>query len=145
MMKNFKTNDKNDPRVFANSINFKENKTIFKKIFLHYVVTENDKCPPWSIQSSKMLHDNKKKTIYYDNALLKYTIFQFSIFQNCLIRPKCKKKVRVFAPNILDTKNLGSSISVPYFFDLNKDKNFTLTNRFFVSENPYLQVNIIKL
>ena len=32
---------------------------------------ENDKCPPWTIQASKMLHDNKKKTIYYDNAVIK--------------------------------------------------------------------------
>ena len=41
-----------------------------KKYFLLYVITENDKCL-WSIQSSKMLHDNKKKTIYYDNAVIK--------------------------------------------------------------------------
>ena len=33
-------------------------------------------------------------------------------------------------------KNLGSGITVPYFFGLNKDKNFTLTNKFYVSENP---------
>ena len=35
-----------------------------------------------------------------------------------------------------DTKNLGSGFSIPYFFDLGLDKNFTLTNRLYVSENP---------
>ena len=37
---------------------------------------------------------------------------------------------------ISDTKNLGPSISVPYFFAINEDGNFTLTNRFFERENP---------
>ena len=32
---------------------------------------ENDKCPPWTIQATQMLHDSKKKTIYYDNAIVK--------------------------------------------------------------------------
>ena len=31
------------------------------------------------IQASKMLHDNIKKTIYYDNALIKFMIYQFFI------------------------------------------------------------------
>ena len=39
---------------------------------------KNDKCPPWTIQSTKMLHDSKKKTIYYDNALIK--IYDIPVF-----------------------------------------------------------------
>ena len=39
---------------------------------------KNDKCPPWTIQSSKMLHDKKKKTIYYDNALIK--VYDIPVF-----------------------------------------------------------------
>ena len=136
--KNFKTNDKNDPRVFANSINLKKNKTIFNKnIFTLCGFRENDKCPPWSIQSSKMLHDNKKKTIYYDNALLKiYDIPVFYFPKLSHPDPSVKRRSGFCFQHTQDTKNLGSSISVPYFFALNEDKNFTLTNRFFVSENP---------
>ena len=135
---NFKTNDKNDPRVFANSVTFKENKTIFNKnIFTLCGYRKNDKCPPWSIQSSKMLHDNKKKTVYYDNALLKiYDIPVFYFPKMSHPDPSVKRRSGFLLPTYSDTKSLGSSISVPYFFDLNKDKNFTLTNRFFVSENP---------
>ena len=49
------------------------------KVFLHYVITDkNDKCPPWSVQASNMRHDNKKKTIYYDNALIK--VYDIPIF-----------------------------------------------------------------
>ena len=39
-------------------------------------------------------------------------------------------------PSYSDTKNLGSSVSIPYFFALNQDKNFTLTNKLYASENP---------
>ena len=39
-------------------------------------------------------------------------------------------------PSFSDSNNLGPGISIPYFFDLNKDKNFTLTTRMFASENP---------
>ena len=37
-----------------------------------------------------------------------------------------------------DTKNLGSGISIPYFFDLGVDKNFTITNRLYATENPLI-------
>ena len=33
---------------------------------------ENDKCPPWEIKASKMLHDKEKKTVFYDNAIIKF-------------------------------------------------------------------------
>ena len=39
-------------------------------------------------------------------------------------------------PGFADTKNLGSSVTVPYYLALDKDKDFTLTNRFFASEHP---------
>ena len=35
-----------------------------------------------------------------------------------------------------DTKNLGTGVSLPYFFALSHDKNFTLTNKFFDKEHP---------
>ena len=60
-----KVNDKNKPRIFANSFQINNNKNTFNKsIFTLCDYRDGDKCPPWSIQSTKMLHDNKKKTIY---------------------------------------------------------------------------------
>ena len=38
-------------------------------------------------------------------------------------------------PTIYDTKNLGTGISIPYFFNISKDKNFTLTSRLYAREN----------
>ena len=60
--KDFKIHSDNKPRVFANTLKIDDQKTVFdKSIFTFCDYRENDKCPPWTIQSSKMVHDNKKK------------------------------------------------------------------------------------
>ena len=33
---------------------------------------------------------------------------------------------------------MGSGISIPYFWAINHDKNFTVTSRLFVDENPLM-------
>ena len=134
----FKINEKNKPRIFANSIEIKRDRNLFKKsIFTLCNYRDNDKCPPWTIQASKMLHDNKKKTIYYDNALVKvYDIPIFYIPKLSHPDPTVERRSGFLPPSFSDTKNLGFGMSIPYFFAVGDDKNFTLTNRFFVSENP---------
>ena len=58
----FKINKKNKPRIFANSVKLDKNTNYFNKgIFTLCDYRPNDKCPPWSIQSSKILHDKEKK------------------------------------------------------------------------------------
>ena len=90
------------------------------------------------LQASKILHDNKKKTIYYDNAIIK--IYDIPIFYFPKLShpdPTVDRRSGFLPPTFYDTKNLRmQELSVPYFFALDKDKNFTLTNKFYVSENP---------
>ncbi|MDC2987083.1 hypothetical protein OAY20_03185 [Candidatus Pelagibacter bacterium] len=134
----FKIKEENNPRVFANSMSLKKDIRSFEKnIFTLCGYRENDKCPPWSIQSTKMLHNKEKKTIYYDNALLK--IYNIPIFYFPKLShpdPSVDRRSGFLIPSYSDTKNLGSSISIPYFFAINHDKNFTLTNKLYASENP---------
>ncbi len=136
--KEFKIKSKNQPRVFANTVSLnKNNKSFTKSKFTLCNYRENDKCPPWTIQSTKMLHDSKKKTIYYDNAIIKvYDIPIFYIPKLSHPDPSVDRRSGFLTPAFYDSKNLGEGISVPYFFNFGKDKNFTLTNRFYVSENP---------
>ena len=136
----FKIHPKNKPRIFANSLKLDNEKNIFNKgIFTLCDFRKNDKCPPWSIQSTKILHDNKKKTIYYDNALIKVydiPIFYFPRFSHP--DPSVDRRSGFLPASIMSTKNLGEGVSIPYFFDLAKNKNFTLTNRVYSSENPLI-------
>ncbi|MDC0530117.1 LptA/OstA family protein [Pelagibacteraceae bacterium] len=135
---NFKINDKNKPRIFANSMSINKNKSKFNKsIFTLCDYRKNDKCPPWSIQATEMLHDNKKKTIYYDNAVIKvYDIPIFYIPRLSHPDPSVKRRSGFLPPSFSDSKNLGFGVSVPYFFAVNEDKNFTFTNRIYSTENP---------
>ena len=126
----------NKPRIFANAAQINNQQSIYNKsIFTMCNYRKNDKCPPWSIQSSKILHDNQKKTIYYDNALIKvYDIPIFYLPKLSHPDPTVERRSGFLPPTISDTKNLGSSIYLPYFFAINDDKNFTLTNRIFTKE-----------
>ena len=109
-----KVNPKNKPRVFANAIRLSTKKSVFNKsIFTICDYRENDKCPPWTIQASKMLHDNIKKTIYYDNALIKvYDIPIFYIPKLSHPDPTVDRRTGFLTPSFLDTKNLGSGLTI---------------------------------
>ncbi len=136
--KNLKFNSENNPRIFANSMEMDNQKSSYNKsVFTICKYRKNDKCPPWSIQSSKMLHDNKKKTIYYDNAVVKiYDIPIFYIPKLSHPDPTVDRRSGFLVPSLSNSKNLGTGFTIPYFWALGNDKNFTLTNTFYDSENP---------
>ena len=75
----YKINKNNEPRFFANNIvKVKGSSSFNKGVFTYCKNREDDKCPPWILQSEKIKHDNASKTIYYENAVLK--IYDFPIF-----------------------------------------------------------------
>ena len=135
----FKINIDNKPRIFANTVSIKNENTSFgKSIFTMCNYRKNDKCPPWSILAKEMLHDKKKKTIYYKNAVVKvYDIPIFYVPKLSHPDPTVDRRSGFLPPSFSDTKNLGFSVAVPYFFAVDLDKNFTLTSRLFANENPF--------
>jgi LPS-assembly protein len=134
----FKVNENNKPRIFGNTLNISNSVSTFNKsVFTLCDYRKNDACPPWSIQASKMLHDSKKKTIYYDNAVIKF--FDIPIFYLPKLShpdPTVNRKSGFLPPSFSDTKNLGASLTLPYFWALSDDKNLTITNRLFVDDHP---------
>ena len=92
-----------------------------------------------------MLHDNKKKTIYYDNAVIK--IYDIPIFYFPRLShpdPTVERRSGFLPPAISDSKNLGLGVSVPYFFAIDVDKNFTLKVKSLIQKIHCLLENIIK-
>ena len=134
----FKIDKRNKPRIFSNAVKLSNKLSSFdKSVFTICDYRKSDKCPPWSIQSTKMLHDNTKKTIYYDNAVVK--IYDIPIFYFPKLShpdPTVDRRSGFLPPSLFNSKNLGSGLSIPYFFDLAPDKNFTLKSRLYVDENP---------
>ena len=134
----FKENKDNKPRIFANTVSISKNKKIFdKSVFTTCNYRDEDKCPPWTINASEIEHDNKKKTIYYNNAVLKiYDIPLFYFPKLFHPDPSVKRRSGFLAPTLVSGKNLGTGLAIPYFWDVANDKNFTFTNRIYAKENP---------
>ena len=106
-----------------------EKRRFKKSIFTICNYRENDKCPPWTIQSSKMLHDNKKKTIYYTNAVIK--IYNIPIFYSPMLfhpDPSVERRTGFLLPTLTRSKNLGQGLVAPFFWDLNKDMGWKNKN-----------------
>ncbi len=135
-----KNNTENDPRFFANTVSITKNKSIFNKgIFTYCKIDEEKDCPPWTIQSEKIEHSSTQKTIYYKNAVLKvydFPIFYFPKFSHP--DPSVKRKSGFLAPNFQTNTTVGSGISVPYFVNISRDKDLTLTPKLYFNENPLL-------
>ena len=127
----FKINSKNDPRVFANTMRLNKESSSFKKsVFTLCELKDDEKCPPWTLLASDMTHDNKKKTIYYENAVIK--IYDIPIFYLPFLShpdPSVKRRTGLLPPTLSDSKNLGAGVSIPFFWSVNNDKNFTVTSK----------------
>ena len=87
---------------------------------------------------------SKKKTIYYDNSVLKVYDIPILYFPKLSHPdPSVDRRSGFLPPSFSDSKHLGFGVSVP-IFALNKDKNLTITSRFYNSENPLFLVLITK-
>ena len=134
----FKINPNNKPRILANTVKIdKEKKSFGKSVFTICNYRKKDKCPPWTIKASEMIHDEKKKTVYYNNAIIK--IYDIPIFYAPKLShpdPSVDRRSGFLLPKFSDSKNLGSGLSIPYYYAKGKDKDFTFTNNFYLNENP---------
>ena len=126
------------PRIFANTVKISDTEDTYNKsIFTICDYRKKDKCPPWSIQATEMLHNKQNKTIYYDKAVIKF--YDFPIFYLPKLShpdPSVDRRSGFLPPTFGNSKNLGSAVEIPYFWALDKEKDLTFKNKFFVSENP---------
>ena len=133
-----KSNINNEPRLFANTMSLSEKTNILEKgIFTYCKIRDKGKCPPWTLQSKKIRHDLAKKTIYYDNVVLK--VYDFPIFYAPKFShpdPTVKRRSGLLAPSLVNSTTLGSGIIMPYFWNLGSDKDLTFTPKLLLNENP---------
>ena len=133
-------NARHEPRFFANTMSLSEKTNTFEKgIFTYCKNREGDKCPPWTLQSKKIKHDLTKKTIYYDNVVLK--VYDFPIFFSPKFShpdPTVKRRSGLLVPSLTNSTTLGSGFATPYFWNIAKDKDLTLTPKLYLKENPLL-------
>ena len=92
--------------------------TFKKSIFTICDYRTNDKCPPWTIQAGKMLHDNEKKRKRYTMIVTLIKIYDVPIFYFPKLShpdPSVDRRSGFLVPTFHNTKNLGEGISVLTF------------------------------
>ena len=127
----------NDPKLKGNSVVYENNKTLIKKgIFTS--CKDNNECPPWAITSKEIIHDKDKKEIQYKNAWLKIYNIPVLYFPRFFHPdPTVDRKSGFLMPAFSDSKNLGTSVNIPYFFAISDSQDLTFKPRFF-SNNEFL-------
>ncbi len=136
--KSMKADVRNNPRIFANSILIdKGNSSVQKGVFTYCQFRENNKCPPWELRAKEIKHNSTKKTVYYDNAILKvydFPIFYFPKFSHP--DPSVNRRSGFLIPTLSNSTNMGAGIDIPYFWNIANDKDITFTPRFHSSNEP---------
>ena len=127
---NIKT-DQNQPRLKGNTIFYKKDTTKVKQgVFT--TCKKDDDCPPWVLSASKIEHNKVKKTVNYENALLKIydvPVFYFPKFFHP--DPTVKRQSGFLVPAFSQSNNLGNYISIPYFNVISNSSDLTFTPRFY--------------
>jgi len=135
--KDLKTDERNEPRFAANSATISQDNTVFEKgVFTSCKERENEKCPPWIIRAKKIEHNTAKKTIYYTDAVMKiydFPVFYFPKFFHP--DPSVKRQSGFLVPGFSDNSMVGFGTTVPYFWAMDKDRDMTITPKFYAKEN----------
>ena len=88
-------------------------------------------------KSKKIKHNSSKKTVYYDNAVLKiydFPIFYFPKFSHP--DPTVDRRSGFLIPTFTSSSNMGAGIDIPYFWNIADDKDITFTPRVHSSNEP---------
>ncbi|MDC0419336.1 hypothetical protein OAM11_01830 [Candidatus Pelagibacter sp.] len=132
-------NSDNDPRLKAKSVKIKDQTSFLKKGIFTSCSKDND-CPPWSMYAEEIEHNKIDQTIKYKNAWLKIydrPVVYFPRFSHP--DPTVKRKSGFLPPTFSSSKNIGSSVTIPYFHVLSQNKDMTLKPKLFLNNEIVLQ------
>ena len=132
-------NKDNDPRLVANSAFISEEKSDFINSVFTTCKKRGGKCPPWALQSKKISHDKAKKTIYYENAVLKiYDIPLFFFPKFFHPDPSVKRQSGFLIPFLTDKTTVGTGFALPYFWAMGEDRDITFTPKIYTNHKSLL-------
>ena len=132
-------NPENNPRLKGVSAKKNDNLiTIKKGIFTS--CNSDKKCPPWSLQASKIKHDSNKKQLIYENAILKVYDLPILYFPKFFHPdPSVIRQTGFLKPQLNNSNILGNSLTLPYYYVSSINKDLTITPTIFDSNTQMLQ------
>ena len=91
-------------------------------------VCPNSPVPMWRIKSEKILHDQHARQLHFKNARME--LLGLPVFYTPYIRipePGIKRATGLLTPKILTSDLLGVGIKQPYYINLNKSSDITIS------------------
>ena len=132
--------ENNDPQLKGRSVTSNDRETkIYKTVFSTCNV-ENKNCRGWELESNIFTHNKIDKLFEYEKSWLK--VFNKRLFYLPYFNhpdPTVKRKSGFLTPSYISSNNLGSSVTVPYFYAPNNSKDFTIKPRIFLDNELILQ------
>ena len=106
-----------------------------------FTTCKNDgNCPPWIIESEKVIHDKIKKQIIYKDAWLKLYDFPVVYFPKFFHPdPTVVRQSGLLRPSIENSDTLGSALNIPFFYVISEDKDITIKPRIYDDDKYILQ------
>ena len=126
-------------RLKGSSLISKDNQTIINNA-IFTTCKKNEKCPPWSLKSKKVIHNTDKKIITYDKSILQLydiPVFYFPKFFHP--DPTVKRQSGFLIPSLVNSSKNGSSARVPYYHVIDEHKDFTITPQFYFNKDFLIQ------
>ena len=109
--------------------------SIFQKgVFTYCKFREGEKCPPWELRAKEIKHNSSKKTIYYDNAVVKiydFPIFYFPKFFHP--DPTVKRQSGFLMPTFKDNSTVGLGSTIPYYWAISGNRDLTITPKLYAN------------
>ena len=131
---------KNNPVLKGKGVYSDEEQLQLYKAVFSTCNIENKKCRGWEIKSNEFKHDKKKRIFEYKDTWLKIfdlKLFYFPYFNHP--DPTVKRKSGFLTPTYTNSTNFGTSINLPYYKVINKEKDITFNPRFYADKSFLLQ------
>ena len=126
--------------VRTNSNTNQINNSVYTPCIQNNYILKN--CPGWKLSAKKVIHDVDKKNIYYEGAIL--SILNVPVLYSPFFShpdPSVKKRSGFLMPNISSDNSLGTSLSVPYYFNLSSNYDLTVIPTIQSKADNYYSVN----
>ena len=129
-------NSENDPILKGKSVTSDNERTKIYKTAFSTCNKENKNCRGWELQSELFTHNKVKKLFEYEKSWLK--VFDKKVFYMPYFNhpdPSVKRKSGFLNPFYKGSNNLGSSITIPYFYNLSNSKDLTFKPRIYIDND----------
>ena len=133
-------NNRNDPVLKGRSaLSNDEHLKVYKAVFSTCNIKNKD-CRGWELNTEEFNHDKTKKIFEYKNSWLK--IFDYKVFYLPYFNhpdPTVKRRSGFLTPSYSSSESLGTSIIIPYFRVISKDKDMTFNPRIYADKSFLIQ------